>query len=251
MAETGLPDLGKKVGPLPVGAWIAVVVGGLGIAWYINRNSGGGGSIFGGGQGSESVALPDSDVGTGGGQFISSPPTTVDNTPQSYETNDQWARAAILHLLSEGKDPVKATSAVNKYIAELAVTAEEQAMIGLAIQALGPPPTLPTNPPAPPVVEPPDTTTPPVAVALTPPSGVKATAIGTTSVTLEWNKVPGAHSYRVYRKGLGVNIGGSMDTKIRVGGLKRNTTYYFHVRALDAKGKLGPASASKTVKTKK
>jgi hypothetical protein len=32
-------DLSKQVGPLPLGAWLAVVAGGLGIAWYTRRNT--------------------------------------------------------------------------------------------------------------------------------------------------------------------------------------------------------------------
>jgi chitodextrinase len=71
------------------------------------------------------------------------------------------------------------------------------------------------------------------------------------TVPLKWNKVTGADYYRVYRHGISGNIGSSEDTQITIGGLKPNTSYTFTVRAVGDDGKLGPASSSKTVKTKK
>lgn len=246
-------DLGKQVGPLPLGAWIGVVAGGLGIAWYINRNAGKGSASPPAEEALTVGAEPG--VGTGGGQFIYDPPQTGPSTPTGYETNDQWARAAILYLLSEGKNPNTATLAVSRYIAEQALNAEESALIGLAITKLGPPPFLPVNPPDPPVVNPPVTppVTPPASVTLTAPGNLRTWGNGPSVLTvpLQWDKVTGAAYYRVYRKGVAFNIGASTDTKTTIGGLKPGTSYTFHIRAIDSKGTLGPSSASKTFKTKK
>jgi len=241
-------DLGKQVGPLPLGAWLAVVAGGLGIAYYINKNAGkGGGTQIE--EPTQGVLEPG--VGTGGQQFIYDPPQTGTPTPSGFETNDQWARAAILYLLSEGKDPNKSTLALSKYIGEQALTNEEQALVGLAIAKLGPPPFLPVNPPNPPTTDPPTTnppTNPPPVAPLTAPTGLKEWGSGPFAhvVALQWNPVPGASYYRVYREGVAYNVGSSEDTKIQVGGLTKGKVYRWRVRAMRVKpgvDEMGPPSA--------
>lgn len=244
-------DLGKQVGPLPLGAWIGVVAGGLGIAWYVNKNAGGGSTTP---QEEAPILGAEPGVGTGGGQFIYDPPQTGPSTSSGYETNDQWARAAILFLLSEGKNPNTATLAISRYIAEQPLNAEENALVGLAIGKLGPPPFLPVNPPdqPPPTTNPPPTNPPPATPALTAPANLRTWGNGPSVLTvpLKWDKVTGAAYYRVYRKGVAFNIGASTDTQTQIGGLRPATSYTFHVRAVDKNGKLGPSSASKTFKTK-
>ncbi len=59
-------DLGKQIGPLPLGAWIVVVGGGLGIALYTRRM----------GQSSEPVIDTSPDPGVGEGGFQPTPPGT-------------------------------------------------------------------------------------------------------------------------------------------------------------------------------
>lgn len=252
-------DLGKQVGPLPMGAWLGVVAGGLGIAWYVNKNAGKTPAA------SVGDGLTEPGSGAGGGQFIDSPPTVNPPAPTGYETNDQWARAAILFLLSEAKNPNTATLAISRYIAEQPLNNEEHALVGLAIAKLGPPPFLPINPPDAPPVTPPPTNPPvtpppgkppvkppPASVTLTAPKNLRTWGKGPSVLTvpLQWEKVTGAASYRVYRKGVATNVNTSIDTKTTVGGLRPGTSYTFHVRAVDKKGKLGPSSASKTFKTK-
>lgn len=244
----GIPDLGKKVGPLPLGVWIAVLLGGLGLAYFINKRQGGGSTPI------EERLATEPGVGVGGGQqFENSPPVITDPTPKGYETNDQWARAAILYLLSEGKDPNESTLALSRYISEQPLTSAQQALVGLAINKLGPPPFLPINPPNNPTTPTTPTPTTPTEPALTAVTGLKTWGKGPSVLTvpLEWNKVNGAAYYRVYRKGVAFNVGASSDTRTTIGGLKPGTSYTFHVRAVNAKGKLGPPSSSLTVKTKK
>jgi hypothetical protein len=123
-------DLSKQVGPLPLGAWIAVVAGGLGIAWYMNRN-----------QKEPTTTLADSDVGTGGGQQLTyDAPTTIATESKVIETNDEWARAAFNWLRSEGKDPIASDSMVRKVLAGETLTQQETGLYALVIVAIGPPP---------------------------------------------------------------------------------------------------------------
>lgn len=249
-------DLGKQVGPLPLGAWIAVVAGGLGLAWYVNRNSGGGG---GSGADSGTVDPGSAETGVGGGQMIYEPPQTSTVSPDTYDTNDAWGRAAVVWLISEGVNPLKAQTAITKYLGEQSMTAEEQALVTRALGKLGPPPSMPN--PAP--VGGSDgsgqtgggggtTTPPPPSATLTAPKNLRTWGHGPTKLTvpLQWDAVPGATSYRVYRSGVSFNIGASVDTKFTVGGLLPGKSYTFHVRAMKG-SKLGPSSASKTFKTKK
>lgn len=247
----GEMDLGKKVGPLPLGVWIAVVGGGLALAFFVNRRTA-----------NTLPLLPDSDVGTGGsasqGGFTYDPPSSGGGggsaAPSTYDTNDAWGRAAILYLLSEGKDPGKVTLAVSRYLGEQPLTAEYQAMVSLAIAKLGPPPQLPVNAPDLPNDGTPATPPPPAPVepTLTAPKNLRTWGNGPSVLTvpLQWDKVPGAAYYRVYRKGVAFNIGASTDTKTTIGGLMPKTSYTFHVRAVDSKGNLGPASEPRTFKTK-
>jgi hypothetical protein len=72
----GKLDLGKPVGPLPLGAWIIVVGAGVGIALYA-RKGGSGGFI-------EDTSM-DPGVGTGPGWTAIYPPTSAPNIPG---TND-------------------------------------------------------------------------------------------------------------------------------------------------------------------
>lgn len=258
----GKLDLGKQVGPLPLGAWIAVVGGGLALAWYVNKSQGSGGD-------STLPLLPDSDVGTGGsssqGGYTYDPPNTGGNSSTDYSTNDEWGRAAVVYLMGQGVNPVTATRAVNKFLGEEQLTADEQALISKAIGAIGPPPVLPGNPPPPASDDsgepppsnggdnnPPPTQNPP-DVVLTAPKNLRTWGHGPTVLTvpLQWDPVPGAAYYRVYRGDVAFNVGASADTKTTIGGLTPGKSYTFHVRAVDSKNRFGPASERKVFKTKK
>lgn len=174
-------DLGKQVGPLPLGAWIAVVAGGLGIAWY-SRNQGGG-----------TVDVPVNDtsgnegVGTGAGWIAVSPPT--DAAPQAGKpsTNEEWAVAATNYLINAGYDAVTADLAVRKYLESQDMTVDERALIGLALAFLGAPPVpLPA----------------PVNNGLTAPANLRVTAVTNNSITLTWDSVAGAKRYVVSKQGV-------------------------------------------------
>lgn len=154
-------DLGKKVAGLPLGAWVAVVAGGLAIGWYASNGMS---------KSSSKQEIPlepqtEPGVGTGGGQFIYDPPTNVD-TPDNNKISDNntWARRAINWLIAKGYDPGVSQSAVSKFINGTNRTLTEQTMINLALIEFGAPPEevpLPESPVTPPGTTPP-VVTPPV-----------------------------------------------------------------------------------------
>lgn len=186
-AQHGGKQMGKflaqKVGPLPMGVWLAI---GLVIIIYIKEKQGGGGltSLFGG---SSSTAVPNQQTDPAGNIGTIDPATgyvygtpedtaalaanndtsgTTSNgvpapTAQTYADNNAWGRAAVNYLVGLGTDPTQANEAVQQYLASQQLTTQQQGDINLAIQALGPPPQLPGpigTPPGP-VTTPPGTGT--------------------------------------------------------------------------------------------
>lgn len=148
-------DLGKQVGPLPMGAWIAVVAGGLGIAFVINRNQKAASD-------DGSFTDPDSDVGQGGGQVIYDPPTNVPNPDTGPADNAEWARKGASFAIAKGFNPGVSWNALQKFISGEQLNAQEQEIVNAVIIGLGPPPepispvdTVPQPPNNPPVVNPP------------------------------------------------------------------------------------------------
>lgn len=106
-------DLGKQVGPLPLGAWVAVVGTGLAVALYTRRET----------ASREPVIVDDTSgvpgVGTGGSGMWTdlTTPTSTTPTAEVYVDNDSWGRAAINRLVAAGYDPTAAYSAITKALA--------------------------------------------------------------------------------------------------------------------------------------
>lgn len=152
-------DLGKPIGPLPLGAWIAVVGGGLAIGFYVSR-----GTAKNAAQTTPPID-PDSGVGTGGGQLVYDPPTNVETPTNAITTNDQWAIQAINWLISsQAMNPGIAQTAITKFVTGQNRNLTEQGMINLALLHFGAPPEavpVPESPiPTPPVVTNPKPSTP-------------------------------------------------------------------------------------------
>jgi hypothetical protein len=76
---------------------------------------------------------------------------------------------------------------------------------------------------------------PSACVAITPPSGVIATAQTATSVSVAWNAVAGASSYRVYRSSNGLNFAqvGSTSSTSFPDSVSAATAHLYKVRAVD------------------
>jgi LysM domain len=156
-------DLGKQYGPLPLGAWVAVVGGGLGIAWYTRQGGSKPATIV-----EDTSGIPG--VGTGSNSMwvqTTPPPTEV---AAAFTTNEEWARAAVNYLIAQGYDAALADTAVRKYLESTPLSLSENALIKIALAKYGAPPVLLPEPPPlpvippPPVEQPPVTTPPPVNV---------------------------------------------------------------------------------------
>ena len=75
------------------------------------------------------------------------------------------------------------------------------------------------------------------------PTGVSASGATASSMALGWNSVAGADGYHVYRNGNKVNALTVYGTSYTDTGLSASTTYQWTVRAVDAQGVEGTASA--------
>lgn len=148
-------DLGKEIGPLPLGAWIAVVAGGLGIAAY-SRNSA---------VDNSPTVVDDvsTDPGVGTGEVGGWTPTQPGNTYAEPEItdNESWGKAAINWLIAQGYNPGWAYSAITKALAggrgDNKLSVREYALWNAALRKMGAPP-YPIEIPPPsnvPVVNPP------------------------------------------------------------------------------------------------
>lgn len=144
-----MPDFGKMVGPLPLGAWIGIVGGGLAFMAYsrsqtaeapaeafeewedtsIPEGVGVGGTVGGG-------------AGGGSGGWTYTPPATDAPVSQEPDTNEAWARRAVNGLIALGYDPAVSDSAVRKYMEGAAMGASEYALITIALGKYGAPPIL-------------------------------------------------------------------------------------------------------------
>lgn len=136
-------DLGKMVGPLPLGAWVAVVGGGLGFAIYTRRQT----DIAP--ASSESNVLTPEDgsgiagVGVGGDGFTTiTPPNDGTLTQGPPQSNDEWGQRAVNWLIAEGYNAAVSDSAIRKYLdQERGYSSQEFALVTLALAHFGSPPT--------------------------------------------------------------------------------------------------------------
>lgn len=164
-------DFGKQIGPLPLGAWFAVVGGGLAIAYW-QRNSGSNDEP----EIVEDIGSPEG-VGEGPGWTAVAPPTSAppsdsDGKPK-YESNEAWGQAAINWLIAQGYSPGLCSGAITKALNGgvdydgRKMSIQEWSLWSLALTKFGSPPYPvnvapptsvpgPINPPTqPPVTKPP------------------------------------------------------------------------------------------------
>jgi len=143
--------LGRKVGPLPVGAWLAVVALGVGVTAAIIRKR-----RAAAGLAPEPLPAdaPTTDVGnpfptggftvgglnpgTGSGVPTSSPGFSQEQPEQ--RTNSDWETAAVRWSIAKGFTPTAAAGALSKFIGGEKLTAQEKAIVDAAMIANGPPP---------------------------------------------------------------------------------------------------------------
>lgn len=201
------------------------------------------------------------------------------NPGGSITTNADWTTQAIALLEEGGISTAVASGAIEGVLGGLGVTSDQEAYFLRATGVLGNPPQgypkpirlvappsdpapapTPTPTPAPePAPNPTPAPTPAPAPAQPPtqtagkkapatPSGLKATSKGTTWVQLEWAPVSGNRGYPVYRNGARIDT--APYARLRVEGLKANTSYTFAVQVIGSDGQVSP-KASINVTTSK
>lgn len=151
-----MPDMGKMLGPLPLGAWLAVVGGGLAVALYTRQQ----GSATA--PGTVADTSTDPGVGTGGSGLWTDigTPTTPTGSVAAPTTNEEWGVRAINYLTGTGYPGIMADQAIRKYLAGESLGVSEVSMVSAAIRELGstpqilpppivgiPGPVIPPNPP--------------------------------------------------------------------------------------------------------
>lgn len=156
-----MAGLGQNLGPLPLGVWLGVGAIGLGIGYVINKKMAKSVAT----QEPSSTQLTESGVGTGGGQFVYTPPTNTSDTTVP-ETNQTWGTKATNWLISQNTDPALADQAVRKYLSAQPLTAAEKATINLVLIHFGAPPELLPPVDDTPVTPPANTTVPKAVVKL-------------------------------------------------------------------------------------
>lgn len=148
-------DLGRMYGPLPLGAWGAVIAGGLGLALYTRRQNA-----------AEVPTDPDQmpeDTGTtpgvgvgGSGQWTNvSPPANGSADTSSAETNDQWGVMVIAKMIGNSYPAGPTNAGITKFLNQGQLDAQEYAIVSEALRRFGSPPTPVPGPFGPGAVAPP------------------------------------------------------------------------------------------------
>lgn len=150
----------QEIGPLPAYAWAGIVAAGVGFGiWERRRASAGAPAILP----AEVTGVANSGDGTGGisasGGGTVSPPGAPAPT-----TNDEWLQAAARDLIGRGYDPTLAYQALADFLGGNTLSTQENAIVALALQHIGPPPTQPPPPVIGPDPTQPPVTTPPVTI---------------------------------------------------------------------------------------
>lgn len=183
-------------------------------------------------------------VSPNNGYGLADSSSAATNTSDAYgfhgTTDSQWTQYATAQLTSSDQWSYTAiVTALGKYIGGKPLSSTEQQIVGAAIALAGHPPEHPNQA----LIPGGDV---PLTVA---PTGVKVTAVTTTTAKLSWNAVAGAEGYRIYRSGVSQVVGVANGTSGEVGGLTPNTSYSFQVAAFTQGGQIGPKSSSATGKT--
>lgn len=141
--------LTRKVGPLPVGAWLAVVALGVGVTAAIIRRRRAAAGLD---PEPQPADAPTTDEGnpfpTGGftvgglnpGTGSGIPSSSLPSSTPEVRTNSDWETSAIRWAIAKGFTPTIAAGAIAKFIGGQTLTAQEGALVDAALAANGPPP---------------------------------------------------------------------------------------------------------------
>jgi len=212
-------DLTRKIGPLPLWAWVTIpAVAYIGYRyWEASRNPPVASSGDSGATGYSDVASPTdlSGLSGGGPSYSSSPsPGTVTTGPEGATSNASWADMVLSALTAGGTNPTAANNALTSYLNGIPLTNSQAGIINGVIGTYGAPPEglIPVTlvpPPAPPKVTTPTPTASKPKVTTPTPTASKPKALAaphvtvannnTDTPTVQWSAVAGAKSYSLYR----------------------------------------------------
>lgn len=170
--------------------------------------------------------------------------TSTDATSSTaIDDNAEWTQKAAELLGNAGYDTATVYAALGEFLARRSLDKAEASIARAAIAVVGQPPVGGPYP----VNEAAATGT----TTLAAPTGLSASNITTTSVTISFQPVAGAGYYRAYRSGASTNVGATDagNHSIQITGLQPNTSYDFYIAADTTLGKPGPRSSPLKVKT--
>lgn len=130
-------SVGKKVGPLPLWGYAAiVVVAAYGVYWWRNK------------VGTSTPVTPITEVGSGMSSAGQMPGTnsyngsvnTAEKAAPASTTNAQWARNVTDSLIASGSSAIDVPQAISNYLSGKPLNATQQSIISIALQKYGSPP---------------------------------------------------------------------------------------------------------------
>lgn len=130
---TDAPDLGKKIGPLPLGGWVVVVAAALGVGYVMNKKKGA--TVDGGITAGYLAAELGAGQGGVGFERVAEP-----SRPVVQQTNQLWGQNVANWATGKGFPPLTADEAVRKYLSGQPLSIQEQAIISAALVFWGVPP---------------------------------------------------------------------------------------------------------------
>jgi hypothetical protein len=248
--------LGKKLGPLPVWVWLAIV-GSAAFLWYYFKGRGsstsstdttdtsGATDEYGNPISTSDITGGDNVPGTYGAEYYNYVP---DSTVTQPSTNDQWLTMyALPQAIKDGYNPVTAGNALSTYINGGTLSEDDSTLVTrvtgeLTAQGIN----LPETPGA-------STVANSGSTVLFAPIVAKTRSKDKKSAAVSWNKVPGAVTYTVQVRsepsvGSGqwstwVNVAtGIAGTKYTITPLQPSRAYQARVAAVAKDGTIGTYS---------
>ncbi len=176
-----IPDaLETRVGPLPVGAWLAAAAAGVVVGILLLRRRRSSSTPAGEPEtpatadAAGSPFLPSSFI-VGGGMAATgssgSPSGVTSAAAGGYSDNAAWQRAAVQALIAAGYDGTTATDALSRYLESQSLTPQQNSLVNIALQRVGPNPDPVPAAPTPP----PSTTSGGTQAPSSPPTGYPST----------------------------------------------------------------------------
>jgi hypothetical protein len=138
--------LGKQIGPLPLGLWVAAIGGGLFIAYRARKRASSAAPVA---VSSMADAGPLDNTQPGAGNLAGVPTSDTDSAGQLVTgpaDNDAWWQLGVRQLSTSGYDAYAVQNALTHYLEGYTLTMTEQAIVGEAIVRVGPPPIAPPSP---------------------------------------------------------------------------------------------------------